>query len=287
MKDVWIIGDTFLYDTFTTFQLAKTEAHIDKIKPSYIYDYYNVQFGFHPPLSQTRSIEARYVNSFTELLNGNSKDFRLPKYIIIILESDIIAESVKRNNDYGFKKVYRIGVEWVMNEFNRILDSRKEELRNKRPGALSTSAEPRLIWVTTMRRLFNIHEDVKTTFKMVKKANEVLEDLVKKFDKYSHIIYMDMMDEFKYFDIMGKLTNTGKSTYWRVIDSTIKKFNRNEIDLDVRGTNRDDSHERRHLSYNTHQPTHHRERQHNDFKDYRSKKGKRGNRQNNDWECRN
>ena len=73
-----------MYDTFSTFQSAKTEASIDKIKPPYLHDYYNIQFYFYPPLNQIHSVEA---------LNNKHK---LPKYIIMLVDRDIISGALDR-----------------------------------------------------------------------------------------------------------------------------------------------------------------------------------------------
>ena len=221
-----------MHDTFTAFQAAKMEAYIDKVKPPYLYDYYNIQYGFHPPLSQVRNAQARYYNALIELMNG--KEMKLPKYIIMIVEKDLIEDVMKMISDYGFKKLFRVALDWVMSEIGKALATRKEDLRSKCGGALSTSAEPRIIWVSTIRHPYNIMEEVKPIYKLVRKANEVLEDLVRKYDKYSHMMYIDSLDEHKFFDVMGKLTVSGKSAYWRAIDGLMRKFDRSEIDLNVR-----------------------------------------------------
>ena len=146
VKDVWIIGDSFLHDVFTTFQASKTEVFVEKVKPPYLYDYYNIHYGFHPPLSLMKSVGARISNSLIELLNWN--EFRLPKYIIVIPDKDLIEGAMDQIWDYGFKKVFRSLVDWVMSDINKMLSIRKEDFCNKRGGALSTAAEPRIIWTS-------------------------------------------------------------------------------------------------------------------------------------------
>ena len=79
---------------------------------------------------------------------------------------------------------------------------------------------------------------MKPLFKLVKKANEVLEDLVRKYDKYSHIIYMESLTEFKFFDTCGKLTSSGKSSFWREIDTQMRCFDRGDTDLMVKESNK-------------------------------------------------
>ena len=155
VKDVWIIGDTFIYNTFSVFQASKMEASIDKKKPPYLHDYYNVQFFCQAPLSSIRSTEARFINSFIKALNGKTK---LPKYVLLIPDTDIIQGVVERICDYGFKSVYYEAIDYVMREMNKIVGIRKEDLRSKRTGVLSNSIEPKFIWVTAMKRPYTTEQ---------------------------------------------------------------------------------------------------------------------------------
>ena len=229
LKDVWIVGDGFIYDTFSTFQSAKIEARIDKTKPPYLHDYYNVKFLMYPPLSNVKSTEARFVNS---LIEGLNEKLTLPKYIIIILEKDFLEGVLPRLYDHGLKTIMREGMEWIMKTMSRILDSRKEQLRSRRPGTLSTSAEPRLIWAMSLQRPHNLHDSVRSTFKLVSKSNETLEEMIRRYSRYNHIMYIDNIDECRFFDNVGKLMEASKSAYWREVDAIMRKFDRGEIELD-------------------------------------------------------
>ena len=121
-----------------------------------------------------------------------------------------------------------------MSDFNKTLATRKEDLRGKRGGAMSTAAEPRIIWASIIRWPFNMHDDVKPIYKLVRKANEVLEDMVRKYDKYAHIIYIESLTELRHFDTTRKLTASGKSSFWREIDAQMRRFDRGETELNVR-----------------------------------------------------
>ena len=80
------------------------EAVIDKVKPPYMHDYYNIKFLFHSPLSQLRSTEARVYNA---LIEGLNEKVRLPKYILVMLDKDAIEGVMYRIYDCGFKMVFR------------------------------------------------------------------------------------------------------------------------------------------------------------------------------------
>ena len=130
-------------------------------------------------------MEARVYNALVEALN---EKVRLPKYILIILDKDAIEGVMYRIFDCGFKVVFREAIEWLIRNIEKALAMRKEDLRNKKPCALSTSAEPRLIWVTFLIRPHNLHHSVTDMYKLVKKSNQVLEECVERFNRYNHIL---------------------------------------------------------------------------------------------------
>ena len=180
------------------------------------------------PLTNIKSVEAQFVNALIEALNGKIK---LPKYIIIILDKDILEGILPRLFDHGLKELLRDSIEWVMKTMSKILADRKEDLRSKKAGALNTSAEPRLVWTTILPRPHNLHSSVEPVFKLVKKGNEVIEEMVDRYDKYNHILYINNLDEYRYSNSTGKLTGTGKSAFWRELDTTMRRFDRGEIEL--------------------------------------------------------
>ena len=86
-KDVWIIGDTFLYDVFTAFMAICQQVRRERKQVPFLHDFYNVQFYFKRPLSKIKQVEVRIVNLFIKGLNAKAK---LPKYIIVMLDKDFI-----------------------------------------------------------------------------------------------------------------------------------------------------------------------------------------------------
>ena len=113
--------------------------------------------------------------------------------------------------DHGFKEIFREAFSWLVRSIDKVLEYRKENLRSNRPGSLSTSAEPHIIWLTILKTPHNLHEDVIPKFKLVGKTNEVMENEIKRNEKYHHIMYMETVDEYKHFDNIGKLSGSGKS----------------------------------------------------------------------------
>ena len=231
VKDGWIVGDTFVYNTFSVFQASRMEASIDRKKPPYLHEYYNVQFFCQAPFGNIRSTEGRIINSLIEALNGKTK---LPKYILISVDTDVIQGVVDRICDFGFKSVYYQAIDYLTKEINKLLTLRKEDLRSKRTGALSNSIEPKIIWIQAIKRPFTAHQSRKETFKLVGKANDVLEEVVQKYNKTSHILYLDTVNEITHIDGMGNLTAAGKTVFWKELDSTMRRFDKGETELQIR-----------------------------------------------------
>ena len=210
------MGEDFVYDNFMSFQVKKIEVEMDHTDRPFLHEYYNIHFFFERPLSPIRSFEARVINSLIDGFNENVK--KMPKYIVIILDKDIIKTNLKRVVGFGIRFMLETSIEYIMKEVNRLISRWKDDLKHKRVGALSSSTEPRVIWTTVIKRPFNTHPSMHSTYKMVGKTNNVIKDTVRKFDKYSNIIYIKTVNEYLHFDNMGKLTASGRSAFWNEVN---------------------------------------------------------------------
>ena len=138
----------------------------------FLHEYYNVDFFFERPLSQIRSFEARVINSLIDAFNKNKK--KMPKYIIMILDKDIIEANLKRVVGFGIRFMLQTSIEYIMKEVNRLMSRWKDDLKQKRAGALSSSAEPRVILTMVIKRPFNTHPSMHSIYKMVGKQTMLL-----------------------------------------------------------------------------------------------------------------
>ena len=99
-----------------------------------------------------------------------------------------------------------------------------------RPGTLSQSKEPRLIFIEMLTRPIYHQERIKRVFVLRKKFNEILNaELV--HEKYFHIMKVKVETSQQNFDIWGNLTGQGKWEFWSQVNDQIKKFERKETDL--------------------------------------------------------
>ena len=221
-----MVGDSFLRELYPTLQALRAKAVLDKVPKPYLYQYYNVIPKFPGINSNTRSTIARVFNEIVTALNERT---RLPRYIFIILDKELL-EAADHNN-FGVHRIITELIEWMARNIDKTVDLRREDIRLKRPGAIFSSGEPRIIW-TKMTTRPMIEDPVKGfMFAQCRKLNEALVDSVMKF-KHSHVMEIKIpLDDSRMFDKWGNLSGIGMDKYWSELLSQLKLFDRAEIDL--------------------------------------------------------
>ena len=96
IQDVWIVGDEFLRDTFSTLVNMRNQATLKRQHPPYLYEFYNIFGYFQNKQSAVRGL-ARFANSFIEALNARVK---LPRYVMFILDRDFIIHTAQADCDF-------------------------------------------------------------------------------------------------------------------------------------------------------------------------------------------
>ena len=227
LKDCWLIGDNFLADIFPTLQRIKSDTPIKQKQAPYIYDYYNI-FSWTSPLSDERSTPARILNSFTEGLN---KIHRLPKYVLVLSDKDIL-DGLQYNKNLSSNIEYQLS--WLVQNISKLITRRCDDLKDKRPGALTTSFEPMVVWVKCINRpdrATNDDQYIKAA-NMSKVFNHILEETIC-CENYMYILDIESLDDTQssYFKTNGRLADSGKEQYWKELDFKMKKFDRRQMDL--------------------------------------------------------
>ena len=216
MKDVWLIGDDFLNNMYSTLAQMKNTAKLKKKPAPYVYDYYNVKCFTTNLLSLTHTILARLVNCVTKGLNDTNK---LPRFMVIMPDGNII----EFLNEFGDSMVLIVenALDWIIHHIEHAVTCKKEELFKRKPGAVASTSEPKIVWVKminrpTQNRLLNVRS----------KFNQLLENNV--VDKPNHYI-MDVnqalfKDPGNYFTHNNELNDVGKVRYWFEVDSQLEEF---------------------------------------------------------------
>ena len=153
--------------------MKKKSAHDGKAIP-YLFAHYDLHPLHALKLSNVRYFLARTYNSLVNSLNSFKEQPHLPQYILVILDTDIIKNAQVFN--YGVTCTFEDPIKWLLINFNRVIKTRKDEMMGKQPGSVSSSLEPRMIWVMSVHR-----PDGSTNreiYSLCRKFNTILEDVI-------------------------------------------------------------------------------------------------------------
>ena len=220
------MGDVFLRELYPTLQALRAKAVLDKKAKPYLFEYYNIIPSFPGVNSNVRSTVARIFNEFVTAMNERS---RLPRYILFILDREIL-ESADHNN-FGVQRIIIELLEWLCRNIDKTIDLRREDVRLKRPGAIASSGEPRLIWTHMVTRPIINDPTRGFLFAQTRKYNDALDETVQKY-KHTHVMDVNISaEDQRYFDKWGNLSGIGMNKYWCDLIQQIKLFDRAETDL--------------------------------------------------------
>ena len=198
---------------------------------------------------------------FNALVNRMNTDWYLPKYLIIVLDQDLITEAAVF--DYGVTHTLEDIMKWLLINFNLVIETRKQDLMTRRPGALASLAEPRLIWVTMlMQPDYSMNKQVNSP---ARKFNDILKEVVAGYRR-SHILKIRVEHSNTNFDHLGFMSQVGRHEYWHFIDVEMRDFDKNLTDLEPNPPKRALHHGSHRITENNHSrfrydvqhnPTHH------------------------------
>ena len=131
------------------------------------------------------------------------------------------------DNHRDVAKVLEDCLKWLLININLMLETRKEDLIKKRPGAVPTLAEPRLVWVQMVKCPSEFTDVI---FSLAKVFNELLEATIAG-DKHSHILKLHIEGNSHNFDRWGNLTSLCKCIFWKLLDDSMKNFDAGDTDF--------------------------------------------------------
>ena len=213
-------------EIFASLQALRAKSVLDKKPKPYVYEYYNIVPLYSAKNSNTRSTLARIFNA---VVGGLNDRVRIPRYIMFIIDSEIL-EAVDHNN-FGIQQILSETLDWLARNVDKVIDLRREDVRMKRPGAISSSGEPRLIWTKMVVRPIIQDPTKGHLYAQSRKFNDILEETVQKY-KHSHIMELKVpAEEGRLFDKWGNLSGLGRDRYWSSLIQQLKQFDRAETDL--------------------------------------------------------
>ena len=222
-EDIWFIRDTFLKDSIDALFALKKAAIVKKQPKPYIFQFYNISRHYVVMASAIKGI-ARLLNP---LIHGMNEESILPKMVVIVLDVDMLR--YMQNNE-GTTPVLVIGssLHYAIKQIDMLIERRKQDLGDKRPGALpSGDSLPKIIWVCMIKRPKQIGKKI---YAMRSKFNSILKEhlLDGKADSH-HILSIEVPPEE--FSLIGELSSSGKAIFWQEVNQGLRKFDCNEITL--------------------------------------------------------
>ena len=188
----------------------------------YLYDYYNISFYMAKQSSLIKNVLTRMFNSLAEALNLNQGANQLPRIILVIPDSDIL--KFVNHYTYGVSVITGRCLSWLINNFEREIEAKKEQLRKKKPGSVSQN-EPKIIWVKMLDTPNTTYSDLMACRK---KFNSILEEILAQKKNHFIIDINDVMFHKSHFRQTNILNARGKERFWDEINRQVEEFEYNK-----------------------------------------------------------
>ena len=121
--------------------------------------------------------------------------------------------------EYGISVLSGKCINWVVTNMERAIESRKEQLKRQKPGAVVPS-EPKFIWV----KMFNKVNGQSKMLAVRKRYNNVLEDILATRKHHYIMDVNEVMAKTDNFTSNNFINVRGKETFWREIDRQLELF---------------------------------------------------------------
>ena len=145
--DVWILGDNFAKEASPSLQALKRKSIASKLPLPYIFQHFNVceyqaGTGF--------SGIAHMIHPLVQALNNH---FRLPKYIIMMPDKDIL--TAFHANNINAALVMGSTIHYLIRQIDTFLERCRHDLESKRLGAIPPF-ETKVVWIRMLKRPQNL-----------------------------------------------------------------------------------------------------------------------------------
>ena len=207
---LWILGDNFTSRSYRThFKLNNPSDYKHYIKEWYDYSAYcNSRFT-----SSYENMLSHIQNALAAGLNNKiNKNKPLPKYILVVLDDDLI--TFLNLNDSGVATLQGTWVEWLVKEFNSLIDGRMSQLPKK-----VKKHEVFFYWISApTHSLFSKDRNALRI-----KFNLSLESVIRHQPNMRIIRLKELWDPKNMkLVVHDKLTDLGLTVYWNSIDAAFR-----------------------------------------------------------------
>ena len=256
------MGDAFLHNNWDTVLSWKSGA--DKM---FMLKYFKA-ISCHPGIhSNIDSVIACIFNEFIHHMNkkSQSSEFKLPRYIVILPDKDILADI--NFNNFGIERIVDDAIHWLSRNVHRSIQLRREDMQLKNPGSVGSSSLPKVIWVNMLVWPFLKKVEKPFILSQCGKFNTCIERMVDKFPNY-HSMKIWMPVEINLYDqYTGVLSEVGKAAFWKEVNKVLAEFDkalRNKMEFLDRKAHQNDHPQRIHPVQHQHCP-HYKESSHRYF----------------------
>ena len=163
----------------------------------YLMNNYNVIPRFAGSNTVGKSLLATTLN---EIIQGINEADHLPRYIIIMLDKDLI-EFIQFGG-FSCKVGFEHTIEWLSRMIENAINTRKEDLKLVKVGALEPG-EPCIIWVKMLIRPFIKVTNKGYVFSQCHTFNTILQSTILRF-LYTHVLDTELPCDRDLYDLSGK-----------------------------------------------------------------------------------
>ena len=227
--ELWIIGDTFVKDSFNALTALKRATIMGGKQPiPYLFNYYDIT-GHHMKSSANTRGLARFINP---LVNAMNEEPYLPKIILIIPDKNFLM--CLKPGKFDSSMLISSALHYTIKQIDKYIDRRQQDLFFKKPGTAPADGTPKIILVRMPKRPSTILISGTEFFSLRGKFNSILKECLLDGNAADHYIISIDIDSSEY-DLTGEMTSAGKANFWKEINKGIKKFDDGEISLRPRG----------------------------------------------------
>ena len=212
-----MIGDAFVNETFHAVKEIFVAAKGKWKETLYIQCEFNIDCYTANPLSMENNVLVRMLNAFIKALNDKECK-RLPRIVIFVPDWDIVRYLGFYKS--GAKPLFDEIINWMILNAERAIQSKKDSLSHKKPGAV-VSSEPKVVWVKMIERVGGEFERALT---VRYRFNAAMEDQLAKRRKHYILDIGKIIANPNLFNPNNSLNGDGQHLYWSELDKIIELF---------------------------------------------------------------
>ena len=169
----------------------------------------------------------RILNALTDAIND--KKVRLPKYLVVIMDKDVLGDIPDIFDDDVMTTTQEI-TSYMVRKIAVTLRRKRSDLLEKKPGAVE-HLNTKIIFVRMLRRIGSYGSDSELSELLSLRArfNDTLNDTAAKMDQY--MLTINSCNAYEHFNKHANLSLKGKAEFWLELDGPLERFNINKIRL--------------------------------------------------------